>query len=635
MTSTPSRPLLRNGVLLLLAFAVTGAILVWWSLNPGRTATRARAVALTSPYANTRPDVAYVGDAACAKCHREIADAYRKHPMGRSLTAVSGAAADVVGPTQAAFDAAQYHYRVAERGGRVIHEESRSDERGEVLTELAHVVAYVLGSGTRGRSYLVEREGVLTQSPISWYSQLGRYDIAPGYDKANAHFERAVNTECLFCHANRVRPVEGAINRYESPTFLGQAIGCERCHGPGALHVRKPGKGPDGRDWTIVNPSALDHALRDAVCEQCHLQGDARIEPAGRALADFRPGLPLHRFESVFFEAKKLDKVRAVGQVEQMQASRCFQATKGALGCISCHDPHERPAAEAQTAYYRERCLTCHGGSSGCSLPLATRTERNPEDSCIACHMPRTPSADIVHNAATDHRIPRLAAKFVQPEAASASTEGAPLVHFHAALVKSDEEREEVSRALGIALAQNLARPGYAQAERERFARESLALLTKTLDASPDDWQVSRAKAFILDMAGQGEEAFNVLESALKRSPQNEGLLEDAASDAVRLRRPRPALAYSRRVVEVNPFSAEHQSLLAESRALSRDWDAAIVSARDALRLDPSHTLARKILIEAYVQTGQTARARQELHKLAILDPTEAKAAERLLGEIR
>ena len=27
-------------------------------------------------------DVKYVGDAACARCHAEIADTFRHHPMG-------------------------------------------------------------------------------------------------------------------------------------------------------------------------------------------------------------------------------------------------------------------------------------------------------------------------------------------------------------------------------------------------------------------------------------------------------------------------------------------------------------------------------------------------------------------------
>ena len=34
-----------------------------------------------------------------------------------------------------------------------------------------------------------------------------------------------------------------------------------------------------------------------------------------------------------------------------MYRSRCFQASSGQLGCISCHDPHRQPAAEEKTTF--------------------------------------------------------------------------------------------------------------------------------------------------------------------------------------------------------------------------------------------------------------------------------------------
>src|SRR5947209_4248935 len=41
------------------------------------------------PYRNIDPDVRYVGDAACAGCHKDIAESYARHPMGRSLVAAA------------------------------------------------------------------------------------------------------------------------------------------------------------------------------------------------------------------------------------------------------------------------------------------------------------------------------------------------------------------------------------------------------------------------------------------------------------------------------------------------------------------------------------------------------------------
>ena len=52
--------------------------------SPWTTASRTppRDVSADSPYQNTRPGVKYVGDAASARCHREIAQAYRIAPDG-------------------------------------------------------------------------------------------------------------------------------------------------------------------------------------------------------------------------------------------------------------------------------------------------------------------------------------------------------------------------------------------------------------------------------------------------------------------------------------------------------------------------------------------------------------------------
>src|SRR4051794_22302779 len=58
----------------------------WIGALLGRSGAEATfRLAAESPYKNVRPGVKYVGDAACVRCHGEISETYRKHPMGRSL----------------------------------------------------------------------------------------------------------------------------------------------------------------------------------------------------------------------------------------------------------------------------------------------------------------------------------------------------------------------------------------------------------------------------------------------------------------------------------------------------------------------------------------------------------------------
>ena len=212
---------------------------------------RGRAAAAPhSPWKNTQPDVKYVGDAACARCHAEIADTFRRHPMGRSGPNRGCPRCDRPDSTTT-FEAGSTRYTVERRGGHVVHRETRLDNDGHVVAKVEGEVKYALGSGMRGISYLIEHDGRLFQSPISWYRQKNRWDLSPGYEQGNLHFDRPIEPDCLFCHTNRVEPIAHTLNRYEPPIFRGHAIGCERCHGPGELHHTAPGAGrwtgPDDR----------------------------------------------------------------------------------------------------------------------------------------------------------------------------------------------------------------------------------------------------------------------------------------------------------------------------------------------------------------------------------------------------
>ncbi|MFO0892520.1 MAG: hypothetical protein U0790_25675 [Isosphaeraceae bacterium] len=75
-----------------------------------------------SPYLNTRPEVRYLGDAVCARCHGEIASAFRDHPMGRSLSPVAAGDGPPIGTAAGLpFEFKGVSYDIDRRDGRTVH----------------------------------------------------------------------------------------------------------------------------------------------------------------------------------------------------------------------------------------------------------------------------------------------------------------------------------------------------------------------------------------------------------------------------------------------------------------------------------------------------------------------------------
>src|SRR5947209_16109872 len=175
-----------------------------------------------TPYRNVRPEVKYVGDDICAQCHVVESEAFHHHPMGRSLAPMAAWAARERYDAAARnpFTAAGFDFLVERRGDKVFHKESRRDVQGQVISEMDAEIQYVVGSGEHGHSYLIEREGYLFQSPLTWYTQKQAWDLAPGFT-ADMHADRQVQAGCVFCHCNQAEPVPNTLNRYRTPVFRG------------------------------------------------------------------------------------------------------------------------------------------------------------------------------------------------------------------------------------------------------------------------------------------------------------------------------------------------------------------------------------------------------------------------------
>jgi Tfp pilus assembly protein PilF len=620
------RRLLWTGSALLLA-AVTATAIVVWFRQP-RTPDRdlvAEAIR-ASPFLNVDPGVGYADEATCAECHAGKATTYAQHPMGRSAAVVRTGDPIPAKP----FTAAGYRFAALRRRGELIHQAQWLDG-GQVVAGADRVVRYVIGSGTRGRSYLFELDGCLFQSPISWFEQSQTWDLSPGF-AAFYPPEPAVVPACLFCHVNRAEPVPHTRNRYRPPIFDGLAIGCQRCHGPGELHVsarrrREPLEGPF--DATIVNPRHLPPLLRDNVCEQCHLQGEKRIVRKGREPFDYRPGLPLHLFWSIFVRAPEhADHFKAVGHVEQMQASRCFQASKGKMGCATCHDPHRQPTAGEKVREFRQKCLDCHL-TRPCSLPPAERHRQSAQDSCIQCHMQRFKTSNIAHTAVSDHRILRRPStdRPSQPPSLPPSGES-PIVNFFQDHLDPDDHGAQRDLALVQLLLARESAP-----LRSRLLGLARPLLEKAIQAGPDDVEALEAHGLALAMSGKEVDALKAWQRVLRKVPDREASLALAAQVLRRQGKRQEVLRTLRRLVEVNPANAIIRFHLAQLLGEEGEWQLAREQCEMALLINPFSADPRQQLVLCWLRSGNRKRAERELTLLLRLQPGRKEQLEAWFAE--
>ena len=352
----------------------------------------------------------YVGMQTCRTCHESVYQTFIQTGMGQSfgLATKEKTAADFSPAHALVYDSAlDYYYKPYFDKDSFFIMEFRV-ENGDTVHKRIQRVDYIVGSGQHTNSHIFGVHGYLYQAPITFYTQKHRWDLAPGFEKgANTRFQRLIEIECMSCHNGYPEFVANSENKY---TALKTGIDCERCHGPGSLHVedRKnnlPVDTSKGPDYTIVNPRRLPTELQNNVCQRCHLQGIAVLND-GKTFFDFHPGMKLSEVMNVYmpeYEGAQ-DKMIMASHVERMKKSQCY-VQSGKMSCITCHNPHVSVKFTPRTQYINA-CQSCHSNAPGqhqCTETAQARAVKNND--CVTCHMPHNGSIDIPHVAVTDHFI--------------------------------------------------------------------------------------------------------------------------------------------------------------------------------------------------------------------------------------
>ena len=365
----------------------------------------------SSPWRNVYDTNAkYVGMQTCRGCHEEVYKTYIQTGMGQSFdhATTQKSAADFSPAHALVYDKElDFYYKPYWNKDSLYIMEYRTEGKDTTHKRIQRI-DYIVGSGQHTNSHIFSSNGYLYQAPITFYTQKHQWDLAPGFEKgASRRFQRMIELECMSCHNGYPDFVSTSQNKYLS---VKTGLDCERCHGPGSLHVQQKQAGTiidtsKGPDYTIVNPRRLPTELQNNVCQRCHLQGVSVLND-DKTFFDFHPGMKLSEVMNVFMPeyVGAQNKMIMASHVERMKKSQCY-AVSEKMSCITCHNPHVSVKFTPRTQYLNA-CQSCHGGGKGqqvCSEKPEVRAAK--QNDCVTCHMPHNSSIDIPHVAVTDHYI--------------------------------------------------------------------------------------------------------------------------------------------------------------------------------------------------------------------------------------
>jgi len=606
---------------------------------------------------------AYVDAAICATCHADIAAHYRKTGMGRSFARVRPEDSIEFGKPFYNKTSDSY-FAMVTRDGRHFQRRWQIGFDGKQTNVDEREVDYVIGSGNHSRTYLHRTpRNTLEVLPLSWYSEKGGYwDMSPGYDAPdNPGPARPVHYECMFCH-NAYPKIPEAMTHAASAELIfeepvPEGIDCQRCHGPGARHVAAASKGAsrDEIRAAIVNPRRLSAERELEVCMQCHLETTSldlphSIRRFDRGPFAYVPGQPLGDFQIAFDRADgQGNRFEIANTAYRLRQSQCFLKSAGKLRCTTCHDPHNIPRGAAAETHYNSVCQTCH---AAVVQQAAASGPHQAGADCVACHMPKRRTDDVVHVVMTDHLIERhkpqgdpLAPKAEVEETAANAYRGEVVPYYPAPLADTPEN------ALYTALAQVRDRKNLAE------GLPRLAGLVERYHPHETGFYAELAQGY--RAAGELTKAIPYFQEAARREPTSLRLIQlgNALMEARQLAEAETALrrataldpgepmgwgtlgwtlwqedkgaearAALEKAVELDPDLPELHNNLGNVEWGTGDHAAAEAQFREALRIQPGIAEWRLNLARVLATRGDAPEARFQFEQAIRLKPELADA---------
>jgi len=312
------------------------------------------------------------GSLGCAKCHSEGRMQPATH-MAHALEGVERARILIDHPVLTATYG-RYSYRIERTGNQSLY--SVTDGQNTMTLPIRWAMG---ASSALGQTYILEKDGKLYESRMSWFRELNSLDPTLSGnttlpDNLNEAAGRLMSQDdklrCFGCHATGA-----ATGRQLTLDKMTPGVQCAHCHENTEAHLaamaRNSGKPviPAG----LAGLSNLSAEEASNFCGRCHrtwaeiaMQGD-------------------HSINNIRFQPYRLS------------SSKCYDPDDRRISCLACHDPHRENSAQATA--YDGKCQACHAGGKA-----KAKTCRVSKHDCVSCHMPKIelPGA---HYRFSDHRI--------------------------------------------------------------------------------------------------------------------------------------------------------------------------------------------------------------------------------------
>lgn len=268
------------------------------------------------------------------------------------------------------FQLGAYSYTIARTGADVSY--SVTDGH-ETLTLPLH---YAFGTGSQ--TFVLEREGKLYESFVSYYPAIDGLDITMGDQRLQPKTlleamgrdvtGREART-CFGCHSTDTDS-DGKLNLNK----VQMGVQCAHCHEGASEHLQAISRGK--LDSVPPKLKALSPEDLSNFCGQCHRSWETVIRNNWRGPINVR------------FQPYRLAN------------SKCFDGVDRRISCVACHDPHQEIVRDEKS--YDAKCVACHstGAKPSAGMLAAHASEPASEvvmktcpvakSDCASCHMPKT-----------------------------------------------------------------------------------------------------------------------------------------------------------------------------------------------------------------------------------------------------